>query len=86
MTMKTYSGYTIHHANAEDDATPATVWWDGAHIRASSPELLSSLKSYVTDGLDYSAGKEFFEKVPQIFKSGYMYVRKIQVDESGKPV
>lgn len=85
--MKTFKAYTLHNANAtEADAPVATVWWDGHKLCSTNDAILKRLKQQTSNGLDYSAGEEFFAQIPRIYKSGYLYVKKTQVDENGKPV
>lgn len=82
--MKTFKAYTLHSANSDEPI--ATVWWDGHKLCASNDAILDRLKHHFVDGMDYSAGEKFFEQIPRLYKSGYMFVKKAKVDESGKPV
>ena len=81
--MKSYKAYTLH--NASDDTT-YVIWWDGHKLCASNDAILRKLKQHHVDGMDYSEGEKFFDSIPRIFRSGYLYAKKTKVDESGKPV
>lgn len=80
----TYDAYQLF-AEEEPDAPFATVWWHGK-IRCSDPGILSSFKDHVVDGLGYTDGRAFFDKIPSFFRSGYVYVKRVKVDAEGKEV
>lgn len=68
----------------DEGNTIATVWWTGSRIQADNPKFLARLKTKHVDGLSYGDGKEFFDKIPNIYKSGYTYTKKAKVDADGK--
>lgn len=70
----------------DEDNVIATVWWAGSKLCSDNVKFLASLKTKHVDGLSYGSGKEFFDKIPSIYRSGYMYTRKAKVDSNGKLV
>ena len=83
--MATYDAYKIYYADAPDKPM-AVVWWNGVRLQCSSKDFLQDLKDTVVDGFDFRAGKEFFDRIPRIYKSGYTYTRKTSVDGEGNEV
>jgi len=83
--MAIYEAYKFFSAK-EDDKPFATVWWNGKNLKSTDETLLKRLKDRVSDGLDYTAGKPFFDKIPAIYRSGYVYTRSTTVDADGKEV
>jgi hypothetical protein len=90
----TYDAYAIVDANSPDKPD-GFIWWDGKHTRASSDAILGKLKKLmipVGQGGDQGStttlgdGKTFFDQLPLAYRSGYTYLKKIKVDEDGKPV
>ena len=77
----TYPAYKIY--SASEDEPVGVVWFDGKVLRASNESILHQIKQQVIDGMDYTSGKDFFEALPRIYKSGYVYVRKAEVDREG---
>lgn len=66
-----------------DGEVVAIVWWTGSTIEASSARFLRSLEQRVVDGRGFDDGKEFFDRIPNIYKSGYLYTRGAKVDAAG---
>ena len=83
--MAIYEAYKFFSAK-EDDKPFATVWWNGKNLKSTDDTLLKRLKDRVSDGLDYTAGKPFFDKIPAIYRSGYVYTRSTTVDADGNEV
>lgn len=82
--MRMHTAYKI--MNSDTDKVVSLVWWDGSSIKCSSEHSLRGLKQHIVDGLTYADGKAFFDKIPSIYKSGYTYAEKTEVDENGKLV
>lgn len=80
----THTAYKVY--SARKDEPVGLIWWDGKTIRSSKEFLTAHLKEASADGLVFRDGKEFFDKIPRIFKSGYMYVKKTTVDKDGKEI
>lgn len=90
-----YDAYLIIDSNSPEEPD-GTIWWDGEHTRASSDAILRKLKKlHIPYGqadaesgttVSIGSGKEFFDRLPLAYKSGYTYLKKSKVDESGKPV
>lgn len=95
--MTTYDAYLIIDANNPDDPD-GVVWWDGKHVQASNNVTLTRLKEIIIPfgnassdrneptATTIKSGKKFFDQLPLAFRSGYTYLKKAKVDESGKPV
>ena len=81
--MATYNAYKIVAHTGE---VIALVWWDKKTIRSDSPSVLNTLKDSYPDGAKFSDGEAFFKKIPNIYKSGYLYTDTTQVNEEGKEV
>lgn len=84
--MATYPAYKFFYADDDDAAPFAIVWWNGKNMKSTDETMLRRVKDRVVDGLDYSAGKEFFDKIPVMYRSGYVYTRKTNVDDNGNEV
>ncbi len=93
--MATHEAYLLMDANSPE--TPdGIIWWDGKHTRASSDAILRRLKKmFIPFGESIKSeknvatigdGKKFFDMLPLAFRSGYTYLKKAKVDESGKLV
>lgn len=89
--MKMFNAYRLINANQEEPE--ALIWWDGKTIQSSNAKLLAYVKKlrlpYGTKDkpeIKYSDGESFFKALPLAFRSGYEYLEKTQVDESGKEV
>lgn len=93
--MATYDAYLIMDSNNPGEPD-GTIWWDGKHTRASDDATLRRLKKLMIpfgeSGSESGSvvmigdGKKFFDQLPLAFRSGYTYLKKAKVDESGKPV
>jgi len=81
----TYEAYQLF-AESDDEKPFATVWWHQQRIRCTDPDVLESLTDGAIDGMTHSDGKEFFDKLPSLFRSGYVYTRKVEVDAEGNKV
>lgn len=80
--VTTYPAFKVYREDKDEPI--AIVWWDGTTLRSSSEKILKSIKDKAIDGMSYSAGKEFFDKLPRAFKSGYVYLKKAEVSKDGK--
>lgn len=83
--MATCPAYKFFYAD-DDEAPFAIVWWNGKNMKSTNENLLKRIKSRLVDGLDYSSGKQFFDKIPVMYGSGYVYTRKTEVDNDGNEV
>lgn len=81
--MTTHPAYKLVD---DDDATVGTIWWTGSKLCASTPAILDRLKHKLVDGLDIRSGEKFFNRIPQVYKSGYISAHKTTVDDEGKEV
>lgn len=79
--MRMYDAFKVMD---DEENIIATVWWTGTKLESDDPIFLEGLKDHCVAGLSYHAGKEFFDKIPSIYRSGYMYTRKAKVDSNGK--
>ncbi len=59
------------------DNTIGYVWWDGKKIDSDNPSLLDGLKDRMSDGVTFSDGKEFVQRLPLVYKNGYIRARKV---------
>lgn len=90
----THPAYQIIDAN-NPDVPDGTIWWDGEHTRASSDAILRKLKklmipfgeagSEAGTATTIGDGKKFFDHLPLAYRSGYTYLKRTTVNESGKP-
>ncbi len=93
--MTTYAAYVIVDGNNPDEHE-GVIWWDGKHTRASDDATLRWLKKLMIpfgeagsgrgSTVTIGDGREFFDRLPLAFRSGYTYLKKAKVDESGKLV
>ena len=84
--MTTYEAYKFLTPKDDEDKPFAIVWWTGKNLKSTDENLLKRLKDQVVDGMDYSSGKPFFDRIPSIYRSGYVYTLDVMVDADGKEV
>jgi hypothetical protein len=84
--MTTYEAYKFLTPKDDEDKPFAIVWWTGKNLKSTDENLLKRLKDQVVDGMDYSSGKPFFDRIPSIYRSGYVYTLDAMVDADGKEV
>jgi len=76
----------IKIVSGQDESTLALVWWDGKHIRSNKESFLSRLRKEEINGMRFSDGEDFLNVLPYRFSNGYMFCRKVIVDEKGQEV
>lgn len=94
MSMKTYAGYKLVHANDEDGKDRGVIWWDGQRIRSNQDDLLRRIKRtvipFTTSSKEpqpkYSDGIKFFKMLPLAFRTGYVHLEPVTVDGEGNEV
>lgn len=84
--MPTYEAYKFLTPKDDEDKPFAIVWWNGKNLKSTDESLLKRLKDQVVDGMDYSSGKPFFDRIPSIYRSGYVYTLDAVVDSDGNEV
>lgn len=62
----------------DKDEVMGRVWWDGKKITADNQSIIHMLKGQVIGGKALDDGIEFLEKLPALFKSGYVTAKRIQ--------
>ena len=68
--------YEYEIVNNAKDKVEGYVWWDGKKIQSDDPSILKLLKRAVVGGVSFKDGIEFLQKLPYLYKSGYLVARK----------
>lgn len=67
------------------DTPLAIIWWHD-RLQCTNKAVLDSLKTHEVNGMNWHKGEEFFNSIPEIYRSGYLYVLKAEVTSDGKEV
>ena len=78
--MATYNAFKVL---SSDDELVSMIWWTGKKIECSNKSVLRDLKDSSPNGREFSDGELFFKEIPNLYRSGYTYVVKTQVNEEG---
>lgn len=60
------------------DKVIAHVWWNGKKVDSDNANYLTSLKQRPIGTFTLTDGKEYLERLPQLYRSGYIRVKKVK--------
>lgn len=61
----------------DKDRVVGKVWWDGKKIQADSDKVLGMISGAVIASYSMKDGVKFLEKLPLLFKNGYVTAKKL---------